>query len=305
MRKLFNFLSRFIPSLLIAFFLWTFLQLNKEYEVSIQGVLEYEIPPEIQLVDSLPTSLEVVLKGRGLDLFPYYVGLNQLKLHISLNKFIDNQIIRESHIISLFQEQHPHLSLVRLEGPRQLFLGIKRKIRRTLPVESRMILKPDNGFYAFKSPKFTPPKVTVLAFPTLFEQVNHWPTIDTTILINQYWQHGKVALAQQKEVYVFPSSVEYYVEGRPYYPVERWVPIKVKNKPSGIQIHPIPSYARVYFLIADTSYLNSLLLSVSIDFKDLNLKNPLARLYVEYPRDLIPWIAIVPQIVHYRIRRAF
>jgi hypothetical protein len=302
MKKLIHFLLRFLPTLVISFFLWVFLQLNKEYEVPIQGTLVYQIPFDLQLMDSLPSSLYVILKGRGTDLFPYYVGLKPLRLTVELNEFLGNQIIRESHIVNLFQTQYPNLVLVHLEGPRQIFLSYIRRIKRTLPIENRMTIQPENGFYSFSPPRFTPSEVTVFASPSFFEGTNRWATIDTTITLNRSWQEGRVRLAPLKDAIVYPPAVNFYVEGKPYYPITLWLLVKVKNKPSQIHIQPIPQYVRVFCLIADTSHFTNLPLSVSIDFRELNFHNPLARLYVEYPQDLIPWLYTIPQVIHYRIR---
>ena len=122
----------------IAFLIWLFLKLSKEYETQTTIYLDYRLPPLMELTEFPASSLEATVSGRGFDLTKLYVTKRKPVIHIDLSDYAKPEIQRNELIRKIEEE----LSLNVLDINRNyLTFSIDSTTTRMVPVELNLELE--------------------------------------------------------------------------------------------------------------------------------------------------------------------
>jgi YbbR domain-containing protein len=173
--ELFSFST--LGALLFAVSLWIYTSLNDEYSTRVDVPLRIELPENRSPESNLPSSVTILAKGTGWNLFNL--------MYLNQNKICDidlrNELINEEEY--LVQRQTIEKSLrnmvtIESEGvfPEIIPITTGPTIEKRVPVRSNLEIIPDENFITATQIRFSPDTVIVKGSPKVLRNLNYWPT---------------------------------------------------------------------------------------------------------------------------------
>jgi hypothetical protein len=163
----------------IALTLWFFLALGKIYQDNVTFPVRYvNIPEGAQITNAaLPKKISMLARGSGFNLFltRFYVRRDTISINVAASSesgvFLTN---RESSLFSeemSFPVEPVHVS------PDTINFGLKRKLRRKIPVKNMTSYEPSGNFRLEGKMKVQPESIEVYGPSEIVNKLNSWPTV--------------------------------------------------------------------------------------------------------------------------------
>lgn len=167
----------------IALTLWFFLALGKIYQDTVTFPVRYvNIPEGAQITNAaLPKKISMLARGSGFNLFltRFYVRRDTISINVAASSesgvFLTN---RESSLFSeemSFPVEPIHVS------PDTINFGLKRKLRRKIPVKNMTFYEPAGNFRLEGKMKVQPESIEVYGPSEIVNKLNSWPTVKYSV----------------------------------------------------------------------------------------------------------------------------
>lgn len=230
----------------IAFFisvcLWFIVNLNRDFNVSIQVPIQIADIPEDEIVSSdIPESASVNVSGEGWNIISVYnnpprVLLTPQNQQVNLTEQMRNQI-------SAFSD----LNIIQVQ-PSQITIQTEKKATKRVPIVSNVQLNIREQFGLLHDPEITPDSVTVSGTANALESVSVWRTeqieiddVNTDIQRNIALEEPDSGLSLELQTVNFQAQIAEFTEE------EVRVPIRTRNLPAGRAVTYNPSSIMVRF----------------------------------------------------------
>jgi len=149
-----------LAALLLALFLWVFVLLRSQSEVSIEAIPQVKsYPAGFCVVDTTPDSVSLVLKGNQRVLSR--LAPSDVKVQLALKEARAGRVfvpVKEEDI-----KAPPHIGLVSVRPP-GVWVVLSRNVKVTVPVKPNIIGLPAEGYRVLRIEAF-PDKATVECAP--------------------------------------------------------------------------------------------------------------------------------------------
>jgi len=143
-----------IGSLFIAFILWVYVVLSKNYETSIKiPVLIKNVPEDKALADKIPDNVSAIISGQGknLLLFKYFLK-SDINFVIDFSQNHDRKVISQKDFQKWIKIPRGFSGLIDFEfkSPDKINLNLEKKMTKKVPVSTENIeFLTTEGYYTY------------------------------------------------------------------------------------------------------------------------------------------------------------
>lgn len=247
--------------LAVSFGFWLLQALNETLERDVQVNLELEgVPPDVVIIDSLPRTLTVTLRDRGIALARHslYSLLRPNNVKVDFAKFGGGQSEAEVYLsASDVSRMLSHLfnasTRIQAYHPDTLYFAYNRGMSRMLPVKLAGTFKTSSQNY-LQSIRTEPDSVRVYAPVAVLDTMQ--AAYSESFLLEDLRESGThtIALRRDKFVKHEPEQVSVHVRLGYYTEKSLQVPIIGLNFPAGKKLRTFPQNATVTFRIESGRY---------------------------------------------------
>lgn len=236
-------------ALFIAISLWFIVNLNRDFNVTVQVPVQLSNLPDDQILsNSIPDQVSVNVSGEGWQLITVYnnpprILLNAENQNINLAEQVRNQI-GAFNDINIIQVQ-----------PATITIETEQKATKTVLLQSQVDISL-RGQYGFLSePKLSPDSVNVTGPASLIDQISEWQTRQIELTnVNGSLTREIPLETPEGNISVEPSSATLSLEIAEFTEAEVRVPIRTRNLPSDQAVTYNPSSVTVRFDVPINQY---------------------------------------------------
>lgn len=247
--------------LAVSFGFWLLQALNETLEREVQVNLDLEnVPPDVVIIDSLPSALSVVIHDRGLALarhsFSTLFHPNHLEIDFTKCETKKNEAevyISAAEIRRMFGQVFAPTTSIQSYSPDTLRFSYNHGLSRTLPVRLAGSFKAQSQNY-IQSIQIEPDSVRVFAPATMLDTMHSVYT--EAFLIDGLHEAGSyhVGLHKQKLVKYDPKEISIKVNVGYYTEKTVRVPIIGLNFPADRKLRTFPAQANITFRVESGRY---------------------------------------------------
>lgn len=228
--------------LFLSLCLWFIVNLNRDFNVTIQVPIQIANIPEDETISSeIPETASVNLSGEGWNIIsvfnnPPRVLVSAQNGSVSLSEQIRNQV-------SAFSD----LNVLQVQ-PTQITIETEKKATKKIPIVNNVHLNIHEQFGLLDEPEITPDSVTITGAASVIEGITEWQTIEVQLNdVNRTVQRRVPLESPETGVVLNPGAVNFEAEIVEFTEAEVRVPIRTRNLPSGRAVTYNPSSIMVRF----------------------------------------------------------
>jgi YbbR domain-containing protein len=263
-----NFLIYF-SILFFAVMLWLYLSLNLNYTINLSVPLEINLTKSQALASTVPSSIDVTIKGKGWDLvallvsenLTYYLDLTGIKKDVRVNTF---QAISERLNV-------PHDLIILNTYPDTISISFDKVSERRVQVKNNVNVILKDGYKIVGKPIITPEYVNITGAKSILSKIKFIPTESITFeninsdiskIVNLSDTLNNIIRIEPKKV-----KIDYKVELSADKNFED-ITVTINNVPSDKDVLLIPPKLTLYLRggVEQLSQINLSEIKVSIDY---------------------------------------
>ncbi|MBC8485352.1 MAG: hypothetical protein H8D45_04850 [Bacteroidetes bacterium] len=263
-----NFLIYF-SILFFAVMLWLYLSLNLNYTINLSVPLEINLTKSQALASTVPSSIDVTIKGKGWDLvallvsenLTYYLDLTGIKKDVRVNTF---QAISERLNV-------PHDLIILNTYPDTISISFDKVSERRVQVKNNVNVILKDGYKIVGKPIITPEYVNITGAKSILSKIKFIPTESITFeninsdiskIVNLSDTLNNIIRIEPKKV-----KIDYKVELSADKNFED-ITVTINNVPSDKDVLLIPPKLTLYLRggVEQLSRINPSEIKVSIDY---------------------------------------
>ncbi len=232
----------FSIALFFAFCLWLIVNLNRDFNVTIQVPIQLTALSEDMIISSeVPSTVSVNLSGEGWKLIPVY--RNPPRLLISTES-------RQVNLPEQIRNQIGAFSDLRIQQvePNQLQIETERKVSKRIPVQNLTDITFRDQFGPLHEPVITPDSVTVTGAESALAELDAWETEEVEFTnINRSLEREIQLKPGNQLITVEPKTVTLQVDVSEFTEAEQRVPVRTRNLPDEQAVSYNPSSITIRF----------------------------------------------------------
>jgi hypothetical protein len=255
-------------STVLALVLWLFVNLNREYLLEVDVMVNVQsLPEDLALVEAIPEKTQVKVRGEGWQLFSLYNNPAKLDLVLENDNELDFQFLLSSEI-----KQYAALTVTEvIPAKYKPELGIKTT--KMVPVIADIELTYEQQFYPIKALDVSPDSILVTGASSLLDDIDFVRTIPTTLRNINKDLKLRVGLAIPPLLEVNETIVALTLDVEEFTEAEIEVNVDILNKPLGTVLSLTPSTISIRYdvPIKDFKKLQGIVpFAARVDYNDLD-----------------------------------
>jgi len=180
MAKLFENLWVKISAILLAILLWFHVATEKTFQVEISLPLaQIEISDDLVIAEPPPDSVRVLISASGKTLLRSSWKRSGVRLVVSGSRA--SKFVTELSPVNLSLVKGDKLNLMEVIQPREIVLTCERKMRKTVPIVSKLVVRPDDGYLISEKEAIFPKEVTLTGPWGRLKDIDSIETMSRTI----------------------------------------------------------------------------------------------------------------------------
>ena len=298
-------LVRIGVSVTLSVLLWTSVKLTKNYRSALELPVAYEgIPRNLQLEAPLPSTLSVDVAAVGHQLALAKFGVGRDTLRLNLQPYLAQGALATQLVLPALAQQLPEA--LALEGirPDTLYFRVSGRLRKQVPVVSRVRLETGKGYRLTDPVRFLPDSVMLLGTAKELRSLVEWPTVG--IGFGQLTESvtATVPLERSNSLTVTPEAVSVELKVDRFTEKRIRVPVRVTNVPPGYQVRLLSGGVEVVLLVPLQRYdeVGADDFAVVVDYRSLRPEDPRAFPAVVRAPRFVQGVRLEPGFVPYVIR---
>ena len=304
----------FLFFLAVSFGFWLLQSLNETLERDVQVEIELDnVPDDVVIIDSLPSSIDVTLQDRGLTLARHSISslFRPNRIKIDFTEYETGQEDAEVHIFSsdiqrMLRRVFAASTKVQSLRPDTLRFAYNHGYSRTLPVKLEGTLKalPQNYI---QSVSVEPDSVRVYASKAILNTMD--VIYSEAFILDELHETGtyQIALRRQKALRCEPTQVSLKVNVGYYTEKTVRVPVIGLNFPADKKLRTFPAQVSVTFRVESGLYhrINAEDFVLATTYEELlgNTDNVKLPLHLRTVPEGVSNVRISPQEVDYLIEQ--
>lgn len=164
----------FLLSFIFASALWVYIILNSSYSLDVSIPLELQSNKSQALIEEIPNSLEVKVKGKGWDLLSILFAGN-LKYNLDITKIKKDSRIPTGQFVSDRLNIPQNVSILEI-NPDTISINFDKLFEKLVPVKNNLELSLKEGFIIIGEPELTPDSIKVQGAAYLLNKLKWIPT---------------------------------------------------------------------------------------------------------------------------------
>lgn len=305
MRMQKNFLL-IIISFSFAVFLWLYINLSQTYTINKVAKLDFNLNKNQAIASELPDSVELMLRGKGWDLFLLYLK-GKSTLTVDLTGYRKDVKLNLLQNLQDNGELPSSISVLNV-NPQFIDLAFDNVTSRKVPIKNNVKVIPKDGYIIVGSPQIQPDSVKITGALSVINRIR---TLGTEFLkienvSSDFVREVKIIDTSNKNIKIEPDrvTVSYKIELAAEKSFDN-ITVNVKNIPDDREVLLIPPKIKI-FIRGGVETLAKVLvedISAEIDYKTIE-EDKLGYVIpeIKLPPDII-LIKLEPEKLQYIIKR--
>ncbi len=266
--------------LLVSALFWFVIALDKTYHERITIPIRYiNVPQNIAIVNQMPSSLELKIKDKGLNLWAYkqHNAFDTLVFDFKDYNFIQNRLSVSTSAVfeKKILQQLSSASVIEEYFPKNITLEKVKLFSKQFPVKVVSDISFKKQYHLSDTIRISPNKVTLYGSQELLDSIKE---IKTTVLRAKDLKDTlvkKIRIKPVKFAKIYPSEVNAIVPVEIYTESSQVVPIHVKNLPGQLFVRTFPNEVKVFFQVGISKFskISPDDFVVSIDYNNIMKSN--------------------------------
>ncbi len=227
---------------IFAFSLWFVVNMNRDFNISVEVPIELvNIPEGVAVSSEVPEFVTVSVTGEGWNL----IGLYRNPPRVMLNA--------EARQINLFEQirgqsgAFSDLNVIQVE-PIMLTIETETKAEKRVPIRLNVDLNLRNRYGLLGNPQISPDSITVTGAESKLEDIDFWESVEVELSDVARDIDRSINLKQpERGVVLNTDRIQFRAEVAEFTEAEVRVPIRTRNLPSGQAVTYNPSSITVRF----------------------------------------------------------
>jgi len=267
-----NFFARekvivFSVSFVLALSLWFVVNMNREFNITVQVPVELtNLPDNLALRSDVPENVSVNVSGEGWNLISLYT--NPPKVSVDA----------ESRQINLFEQvrnmsgSFSELNVSQVD-PIMLTIETEEKATKRVPIVSQINLNLQSRYGLIGEPEISPDSVTITGAESRLQELSQWETEEVTFEeVSRSMERVINLRAPTNGVILSTNEVNYQIDVAEFTEDEVRVPVRTRNLPSGEAVSFNPSSITIRYDVPIHQYTDVQGIrpyAVYVDYADL------------------------------------
>lgn len=305
MRMQKNFLL-IIISFFFAVFLWLYINLSQTYTINKTAKLDFNLNKNQAIASELPDSVELMLRGKGWDLFLLYLR-GKSTLTIDLTGYRKDVKLNLLQNLQDNGELPSSISVLNV-NPQFIDLAFDNVTSRKVPIKNNVKVIPKDGYIIVGSPQIQPDSVKITGALSVINRIRALGTelLKIENVSSDFVREVKIVDTSNKNIKIEPDrvTVSYKIELAAEKSFDN-ITVNVKNIPDDREVLLIPPKIKI-FIRGGVETLAKVLvedISAEIDYKTIE-EDKLGYVIpeIKLPPDII-LIKLEPEKLQYIIKR--
>lgn len=230
-------------ALVIAISLWFIVNLNRDFNVTLQIPIELTNIPDDRIVSSsVPENARVNVTGEGWNLVTLYNNPPKILLNAD-----DDQSINISEQIRNQIGAFNDINILQV-NPGNLTVETEERATKKVPVENQVNINLRDQYGLLNEPVVIPDSVTITGAQSVIEEITSWPTQQIHLSnINRSIQRTVPLVPGDAPTQIIPTEIELHADIAEFTETEVRIPVRTRNLPSGRAVTYNPSSIVVRF----------------------------------------------------------
>ncbi|MEO8665417.1 MAG: CdaR family protein [Ignavibacteria bacterium] len=169
----------FILSFVFALALWLYINLNLSYSLSISIPVEVQTGKSQALIEEIPNSIDVKVKGKGWDLLNLIIS-KDLKYNLDISKLKKDTKIITGQYVNESLDLQPNVSILEI-SPDTININFDKVFEKLVPVRNNIKVKLKEGYDIIGSPVLNPDSVKIQGASYIVNKMKYIPTEEKII----------------------------------------------------------------------------------------------------------------------------
>ena len=266
----------FLFFVLLSSVLWILHSLSKVTEIKIIVPITYTgIPENIEVIDNLPSSINVKIKDQGSNLVAYIFYKIKTPININLESKFSNEtgqayLLPKDLKKKVLYYIDPTATLIEI-NPDTILIKYVHLYKKNIPVKIAGTITLAQQYMLSENITITPSQVSVYGRKSVLDTLRYVYTKQVNL------QHINDTINQKISIQTIPnlkyntSTVSLFIPVEMYTEKILTIPITTKHIPSNIQVRTFPSIAKVTCRIGLSRFndLSTNDFDVSVDYMDI------------------------------------
>ncbi len=161
-------------SLLFAFALWFYINLNQSYSLDLSIPLEVQSSRTQALSEEIPSAIDITVKGKGWELLNLMVT-KDLKYNLDISKLKKDSRIITEQFVSERLNLNPDISVLKI-NPDTININFDKLSEKLVPVKNNIVVNLKDGYSIIGKPILTPDSIMIQGSSYLLNKVKSIPT---------------------------------------------------------------------------------------------------------------------------------
>lgn len=303
----------FLFFVVLSSVLWLLHSLSKATEIKIIVPVSYSgIPENVELIEQLPSSINVRVKDIGSNLASYIFYKAKKPINFNLRKKFsttDKQIFLSPKDLrrKVLSYIDPTATILEI-NPDTVFIKYVRLYKKNLPVKIAGKVTLAQQYMLSNAITITPSHISVYGRKSILDTMQYVYTEKLNLEGIKDTLTKDVDIQKKSKLKYSTSSITLFVPVEMYTEKIVDIPIAVKNVPPRIQVKTFPSFAKVTCKIGLSRFnlLSAKDFDISVDYHEL-IKNKTGRqkLNVHSSAEYISDFQVAPQEVEFILENKY
>ncbi|MGC8596152.1 MAG: CdaR family protein [Candidatus Kryptoniota bacterium] len=164
-----------IASIILSFFVWLSVSMNEEYTIVLRvPFVVKNLPDGMALASEVPKTIVVRLRGTGWQIASAYFSPST-QIEADLSNVESQKLIFTSREFGYSLNIGSNVQILSY-NPDTVVLAIDSISQRVVPIVSRVVVQPRQGFMTVGPQQIVPDSVTISGARRLISSIRAWPT---------------------------------------------------------------------------------------------------------------------------------
>ncbi len=299
----------YLVCVLIATALWFLNALSKDYSTTISYPVRYVNPPSHQFLSNQPPSkLDLKVDAHGFTLLRYKLSLSFSPIVLNLGTITKNESavngsynIQTSGLMRRIQSQvSSEISIVEIQ-PELIPIVLDSLKTKLVPVKTNFNLEFKPQYNLQKQIQLTPRSVKITGPSAIIDTIQSVQLEKLTLKDLDQNMATNVKVLYPDNTEADPEKVLVTIEVEKYTEKEIKIPIRVKNKPEGVNLKLFPSEVKVTCMVGLSEFENLTPndFSAEVDYRDVTNELRTLNVKIEQKSSFIQVVRFAPESVEY------
>ncbi len=221
----------------VAFLIWFFLKLSKDYETDKNIYIEYALPSMMEFTETPPSSLVATLHGTGFQLVKKFLLHRRPTISIDLTQFPKTEVQRSLLIWKIQEETGMTVQNINLD---YLNFTVDSTATKKVPIELDLEIVYEEDFFAIQPIKVSHDSITLAGPMQELEQITSVRTERTVFAPIHGNVEKTIAINMEgfKHITHQPEEIKVEIFAEQFTEKSFKIPVTVVGAPTDFQILP-------------------------------------------------------------------